>query len=185
MTNASDAQRLAEAISFAARAHDGHLRKDGETPYVAHPMRVMTILATEFQVTDRDVLAAAVLHDTIEDTHTDHDDLSERFGSRIADYVALLSKDKRLPEEERERIYLERLLEAPLEVKLCKLGDVYDNLADSGSLPDAAREKHVRKAREIVARFSPEIPPPWRHVLSLVTARIEIAARQNGFDDRR
>lgn len=185
MTNVANAQRLAEAISFAARAHQGHLRKDGETPYVAHPMRVLTVLATEFGVTDPDLLAAAVLHDVLEDTRTDHDDLSERFGRRVADYVAALSKDKRLPEDVREQEYLQQLIAAPLEVKLCKLGDVYDNLADSDSLADAAREKHVNKARELVSRFSPDLPAEWRHVLSLVNARIELAAQRNAFDDRR
>ncbi|HVX61107.1 MAG TPA: HD domain-containing protein [Pirellulales bacterium] len=185
MTNLSNAQRLAEAISFAARAHQGHLRKDGETPYVAHPMRVLAILATEFGVTDPDVLAAAVLHDVIEDTRTDHDDLGERFGARVAEYVAALSKDKRLPEDVREQQYLERLIAAPLEVKLCKLGDVYDNLADSESLTDAGRAKHINKARELVARFSSELPAEWRHVLTLVNARIELASQLDGFDDRR
>jgi guanosine-3',5'-bis(diphosphate) 3'-pyrophosphohydrolase len=181
----SQAQQMSEAISFAARAHQGHLRKDGQTPYAAHPMRVMAILATEFGVTDRDVLAAAVLHDVIEDTRTDHDDLSEQFGKRVADCVASLSKDKRLPEEEREAQYLQRLIDAPLEVQLCKLGDVYDNLSDSASLTEAAREKHINKARELIAKFSPKFPQKWRHALDLVSGQIEKAAQQNGFDDRR
>ena len=88
---------LLAAISFAARAHQGHFRKDGETPYIAHPLRVMAVASLLFGVTDMETLMAAVLHDTIEDTKTDHDDLSQQFGSRVADYVAALSKDKRLP----------------------------------------------------------------------------------------
>src|SRR5487761_428145 len=122
---------LLSAISFAARAHQGHFRNDGETPYIAHPLRVMTIATRLFGVTDLETLAAAVLHDTIEDTKTDHDDLSEKFGRRVADYVAALSKDKRLPEERRERDYHDTLSAAPLAVQLCKLADVYDNLIDS------------------------------------------------------
>ncbi|OYV87741.1 MAG: hypothetical protein B7Z73_09670, partial [Planctomycetia bacterium 21-64-5] len=92
---------LLSAISFAARAHEGQFRKDGETPYIAHPLRVMTVASQLFGVSDLEALMAAVLHDTIEDTRTDHDDLSEQFGTRVADYVAALTKDKRLPEETR------------------------------------------------------------------------------------
>lgn len=182
---AADAQRIAEAISFAARAHQGHLRKDDQTPYVAHPMRVLAILATQFKVTDGDALAAAVLHDVLEDTRSDHDDLSELFGTRVAGFVAALSKDKRLAEEERERQYLEQLLKAPIEVQLCKLGDVCDNLADSSSLTEAGREKHIRKARELVAELSPKFPAEWRHALDLVKAEILRAEEQSGCDDRR
>jgi guanosine-3',5'-bis(diphosphate) 3'-pyrophosphohydrolase len=180
-----DMQKLAEAISFAARAHQGHLRKDGRTPYVAHPMRVLTVLATVFGVEDRETLAAAVLHDTIEDTRTDHDDLSERFGRRVADFVAALSKDVRLPEEERERAYLAALIEAPIEVKLCKLGDVYDNLSDCATLEKKGRQRQIDKAKEIVAHFSPGFPEKWRHVLQAVEAQIEAAGRIAACDERR
>ena len=97
----------------------------------------------------------------------------------VAEYVAALSKDKRLPEDVREQEYLERLIAAPLEVKLCKLGDVYDNLVDSESLTDAGREKHINKARELVARFSSELQAEWRHVLTLVDAdRTGLATRR-------
>lgn len=179
--NEFNARQLAEAISFAARAHQGHLRKDGRTPYVAHPMRVMTILATEFGVEDRETLAAAVLHDTIEDTRTDHDDLSERFGRRVADWVAALSKDTRLPEDERELEYLAALVRAPIEVKLCKLGDIYDNLSDSATLEAKGRQRQLDRARAVLAAFRPDFPARWRSVLEALEERIaeaeQIASR--------
>lgn len=178
-------QQLADAISFATRAHQGHLRKDGRTPYIAHPMRVLMTLATVFGVEDCETLAAAVLHDTIEDTRTDHDDLSERFGRRVADYVAALSKDVRLPEEERERAYLAELMQAPIEVKLCKLGDVYDNLADCATLEKKGRQRQIDKAKEVVAQFSPDFPEEWRHVLQQASAQIEAAQRIAACDERR
>src|SRR5713226_1440591 len=89
---------LLEAISFAARAHQGQLRKDNRTPYASHAFRVCLIVREIFGVTDPEVLTAAVLHDTVEDTTTDHDDLAKQFGRQVADWVAALSKDKRLPE---------------------------------------------------------------------------------------
>src|SRR5262245_40001689 len=112
-----------KAISFACRKHQGQMRKDEITPYVAHPIRVMLCVLRELGQTDPDTLAAAVLHDTIEDTTTDYDEIAKEFNPRVAGYVALLTKDKRLPEEECEDRYFEGLRTALLPVKLCKLGD--------------------------------------------------------------
>jgi guanosine-3',5'-bis(diphosphate) 3'-pyrophosphohydrolase len=91
----------------------------------------MEILRRELGVTDPEVLAAGLLHDTIEDTRTDYDDLRESFGARVADLVAALTKDKRLPEERREDEYFAQLAKAPLEAKLCKVADSVYNLRDS------------------------------------------------------
>src|SRR5688572_4091330 len=97
-TPPADTRVLLEAASFAARAHRHQLRKDGQTPYVAHPFRVCLVVRHVFGIDDPDTLAVALLHDTIEDTTTDYDDLAERLGGRVAAAVAALSKDMRLPE---------------------------------------------------------------------------------------
>ena len=117
-------------------------------------------------------MAAAALHDTIEDTTIDRDDLIEEFGERVAGYVAELSKDRRLPEPERERRYFDGLARAPVEVKLVKLGDTLDNLHDSRSLSSQSREKTLGKARELVALFEPSMPETWSRVLAAVRAKI-------------
>src|SRR5438128_10744049 len=83
---------LLEAIAFAARAHQGKLRKDGATPYVSHVFRVCLVLRHVFGVEDRQALMAAALHDTVEDTDTDFDNLQEEFGQDVACWVAALSK---------------------------------------------------------------------------------------------
>lgn len=166
---------LLTAISFAARAHRNHFRKDGETPYIAHPLRVTFILCHVFGVADLETLTAAVLHDTIEDTTTDHDDLSECFGPRVADYVAALSKDKRLPEERREHEYHDALSAAPAAVQLCKLADVYDNLLDSQGMQPAARRKKIEKARLAVERFEANLSGDWKNVLDVVREAIREA----------
>src|SRR5262245_19815427 len=124
------ADSLALAASFAARAHAGQLRKDGRTPYVAHPVRVCLALLTVFKVTDREVLAAALLHDTIEDTKTDFDDLHSEFGVNVAKLVAAMTKDMRLSEDEREEQYVAQILAGGWRVQVLKLADIYDNLAD-------------------------------------------------------
>src|SRR5437588_5760542 len=111
---------LLEAIAFAARAHQGQLRKDRQTPYASHVFRVCLVLRHVFGVEDPRCLQAAALHDTVEDTTTDFDDLQEHFGAEVADWVIILTKDKRLPEAEREQAYEEGLSRAPWQVKVCK-----------------------------------------------------------------
>ncbi|MEX2119431.1 MAG: HD domain-containing protein [Pirellulales bacterium] len=163
--------KVLKALSFAAREHQGQFRKDGRTPYFAHVTRVMTIAAA-FGVDDAEVLMAAVLHDTIEDTQVDRDELIEEFGERVAAWVAALSKDKRLPEEERERLYFDVLARAPVEVKLCKLADTIDNLIDCEGLSKHERHKKLDKARELVEIFTPGFPERWKHALDLTREQI-------------
>src|SRR5438270_229702 len=129
MTSLADSQRLLlEAASFAARAHDGHMRKDKETPYVSHVFRVCLIVRDIFDFHDPRMLIVALLHDTIEDTTVDFDDVAKHHGPEIALWVASLTKNKSMPEAQREDDYIQRLLQAPWQVQACKLADVFDNL---------------------------------------------------------
>src|SRR5262245_38634950 len=143
---------LAAAEEFARWKHQHQFRRDGVTPYVEHPKAVMSILRDEFGVTDVDTLAAGLLHDTIEDTATDYDEVSERFGRKVADYVAVLTKDKRLPEARRERAYFAQLARAPLPVRLCKIADSLHNVRDSDS---SHRPKAEKKARKLLQIYRP------------------------------
>jgi guanosine-3',5'-bis(diphosphate) 3'-pyrophosphohydrolase len=137
------------AISFAARAHRHQFRKDGATSYVAHPVRVAFTLLRIFGIDEESVLAAAVLHDTIEDTTTDFDDLAAEFGPEVARHVATLTKDARLPEEERDRAYFAALDRAPWQVRAIKMADAYDNLLDSDGTKTP--EKTLAKAKMALA----------------------------------
>lgn len=131
-------QALLRAATFAATKHHGQMRADGTVPYFSHVARVTLVLALGFGVRDPEVLTASLLHDTIEDTATDYDEIAEIFGPRVADYVVLLTKNALLPKKEREEDYEARLREAPEEVKIAKMADLYDNLSariDSPKLP--------------------------------------------------
>jgi guanosine-3',5'-bis(diphosphate) 3'-pyrophosphohydrolase len=160
-----------EAVSFAARAHSGQLRKDGRTPYVSHVFRVCLVLRDVFGVTDRRALTAAVLHDTVEDTTTDFDDVAERFGAEVAAWVATLSKDKRLPFEEREEAYCRDLTAAAWQVQVCKLADLFDNLLDSAYLSPEKRPEALGKKRRYLealrAGLKPEAEAAWQTVARL------------------
>jgi guanosine-3',5'-bis(diphosphate) 3'-pyrophosphohydrolase len=168
---------LLEAIAFAARAHRHHKRKDGQTPYASHVFRVCLILRHVIGIADERVLTAAVLHDTLEDTTTDCDDLIERFGAEVAGWVGLLSKDKRLPEDEREVTYMAGLAKAPWQVKACKLADMLDNLIDSDHLRPEQRAKTGRRLRAYLAALdAPHLPEPvrkaWERVDGMLTQKM-------------
>ena len=137
------------AASVAARFHQGQTRKDGKTPYIAHPFHVAMTVRDIFGVDDPVALAAALLHDVIEDATADYDDLANEFGPEVAAVVAALTKDKRRPEALREAEYDRRLAAAPWQARLIKLADVYDNISDS--LDGAMKAKAIQKACRAVA----------------------------------
>jgi len=95
----------------------------------------------DFQCTDPAVLTAAVLHDVLEDTSADFDELAGVFGPEIARMVALLSKDNRLPEAERESVFYERLRNADWRVRLIKVADACDNVADQPNTKNPVRTR--------------------------------------------
>lgn len=148
---------LLEAVAFAARAHRQQLRKDGQTPYVSHVFRVCLIVRHVFGVEDLDVLKAALLHDTIEDTTTDFDDVNERFGTKVAEWVAALTKDKSLIDAQRETAYCKKLSESGWQVRLCKLADIYDNLTDSSHLRPEQRPRTLERSQ----RYLNALYGPW------------------------
>lgn len=81
------------AVRFAAERHSGAKRKSGTLPYLLHPMEVAVIVSS--MADDEEILAAAVLHDTVEDTDTTLAELEELFGPRVAGFVASETENKR------------------------------------------------------------------------------------------
>ena len=171
---------LLEAVAFAARAHRGQLRKDNETPYASHVFRVCLILRHAFGFDDPRMLTAALLHDAVEDTTTDYDDLQKQFGPEVANWVAALTKDKRLPEDEREAAYVAQLVQAPWQVKACKLADVFDNLMDSIHTKPELRARTFRNSHRYLEALHDQLPGPvrrpWEMVAKLLQ-ELEFAAR--------
>jgi guanosine-3',5'-bis(diphosphate) 3'-pyrophosphohydrolase len=147
------------AASFAARAHRHQFRKDGHTPYVAHVFRVALVLQHLFAVNDADTICIALLHDTIEDTTTDYDDLHKLFGKVVADGVAMLTKDARVPEAERDEAYHRIIQNAPWPVQVCKLADMYDNASDCATLSIEQRRRTVQKLRKYLVELEGHLQP--------------------------
>ena len=124
---------LDQAIKFAVTAHAGTTRRDGHTPYIRHCTETASIAAT--MTSDLEILAAAVLHDVIEDTNTTASALQATFGERITQLVTALSENKRpeLPPENTWLIRKEESIDAVEQsqdpaIKMICLADKLSNL---------------------------------------------------------
>ena len=122
--------RILHAANFAADKHSRQRRKNPEaTPYINHPIEVADHLARVGGITDEDILIAALLHDTIEDTQTTKAELADIFGARVAEIVAECSDDKRLGQSERKRLQIVNARHKSPEAKCLKIADKTCNLA--------------------------------------------------------
>ena len=123
---------LDRAIIFAVKAHAGTERRGKGFPYIVHPMEAMEIVST--MTADQELLAAAALHDTVEDTDVTVEQLREEFGDRIADLVAVESDvmDEGVNEEDswraRKEAGIQRLARAGRDAKIVALGDKLSNM---------------------------------------------------------
>ena len=104
-------KRLDDAIEFATKKHTEQTRKRENTPYILHPLEAAAVAAELTK--DEDILIAAVLHDTVEDTDTSIDEVREKFGNRVAELVESETENKRedLPPEETWEIRKKESLE--------------------------------------------------------------------------
>lgn len=156
MTESSDLTRVLQAAAFAADKHRNQRRKDvGSSPYINHPLQLANVLCSEGQVFEADVLIAALLHDTIEDTDTNADELERAFGRRVASIVMEVTDDKSLPKEERKRLQVTKAPGKSDDAKLVKIADKICNLRDIASDPPAEwtnerREAYFHWAKEVV-----------------------------------
>lgn len=129
---ALNTELLDRAIIFAVRAHAGTERRGKGFPYIVHPMEAMEIVAT--MTPDQELLAAAALHDTVEDTDVTVDQIRAEFGDRIANLVAAESDAfvEGVSEEDswhaRKQAAIDRLAKAPHDAKMVALGDKLSNM---------------------------------------------------------
>ena len=123
---------LDRAIIFAVKAHSGTERRGKGYPYIVHPMEAVEIVST--MTKDQELLAAAALHDTVEDTDVTVEQIREEFGDRVADLVA--SESDEMPagvsEEDswhsRKQAAIDRLSKASHDAKIVALGDKLSNM---------------------------------------------------------
>jgi guanosine-3',5'-bis(diphosphate) 3'-pyrophosphohydrolase len=122
-------QLVFRAATFAAHKHKRQTRKGDGAPYIQHPLAVADVLA-QAGITDAETLAAALLHDTVEDTETTPEELEAAFGPRVRRIVMDVTDDKALPKAERKRLQVAHAPHLAQDSKLVKLADKIANIRD-------------------------------------------------------
>lgn len=129
MNNPSETSLFDKAAKFAIDAHHNTERRGKGYPYIIHPMEAAAIVAT--MTNDQELLAAAILHDTVEDTDVTIEEIRERFGDRVAMLVQneTAPLDDSLTWREKKAAQLKQLADAPHDSKVVALGDKFSNMS--------------------------------------------------------
>lgn len=152
----SDLLLLARAWRFAAERHVLQRRKGaGQEPYVNHLAEVAELVAQATGGSDANLIVAAVLHDTVEDTITTLDEIAATFNEDVAQLVAEVTDDKSLPKQRRKELQVEKAAGKSDRAKIVKLADKTSNLRSLASSPpanwsDERRREYVAWARQVV-----------------------------------
>lgn len=147
---------LLSAIRFAAHKHRNQRRKNADrTPYINHPLDLAHILWFDGGVRDTDVLVAAILHDTVEDTDTTFEEIEAEYGRNVRRIVEEVTDDRSLTSIERKRIQVEKAATISFGAKLVKLADKISNLRDvladpPEGWPAKRRTAYARWAKAVV-----------------------------------
>lgn len=147
---------LLRAAAWAGQMHADQRRKGTQArPYINHCLEVASKIAAIGGIADEAILAAAVLHDVVEDTSATLDDVRTRFGAEVAGYVAEVTDDKSLPKAERKRQQVVNAAKKSHGAKLIKLADkasnVHDLVADPPEWPGERLRAYVAWSREVLA----------------------------------
>jgi len=149
--------KLLQAARFAATKHVKQKRKGNDgAPYINHPLEVANLLANVGKIEDYDVLIAAILHDTVEDTETTREEIAEKFGENVAKMVLEVTDDKSLPKAERKQKQIEHAPHLSIGAKQIKLGDKISNIRDVVENPPDGwsgqrRREYVEWGEKVVA----------------------------------
>lgn len=168
------------AARFAADRHVHQRRKgDAQEPYLNHLVEVADLLAQAIGDDDANLIAAAFLHDTVEDTGVTHDELVERFGEDVAALVAEVTDDKSLAKEVRKQLQIEHGSHRSVRAQWLKIADKISNLRSLRDSPpsgwDAERlRRYVAWAKAVVDAM-PQPHPALKQEFDALHA--ELAAR--------
>ena len=148
--------KFARALHFAARKHASQHRKgEAQEPYINHVAEVALLLAEATDGQDLNLVLAGLLHDTIEDTPTTHDELIENFGADVADLVLEVTDDKFLPKAERKKLQIEKAPHNSDRAKMIKIADKVSNLNSILNSPpvdwsEERKREYFEWARKVV-----------------------------------
>jgi (p)ppGpp synthase/HD superfamily hydrolase len=172
----SDIVLIARAWNFSAARHAKQRRKgDAQEPYVNHLAEVAELVATATEGRDANLVAAAVLHDTVEDTATLPGELASVFNADVADLVMEVTDDKRLDKAERKRLQVAHAAAITARAKILKLADKTSNLRSLVKSPPA--DWSLERRREYLA-WAKEVVQGLRGANAWLEARFDKAAEQ-------
>lgn len=141
---------IREAAAFAAKAHEGTFRKGSGIPYIYHPLEVALIVAQMTE--DEELIAAAYLHDVLEDTSVEPELIEKLFGQRVLRLVLAETEDKSLCWRERKEATIRHLDASSQEVKTLTLGDKLSNMRSTArdylAIGDVVWQRFNEKDRE-------------------------------------
>ena len=128
--------KLELAIIYAAEKHHGQIRKDSaKTPYIIHPLQVCSKLWDIGKVRNANILMAALLHDTLEDTDATAEEIQKKFGSRVCSTVQEVTNDPNLDSEQNKHNQIDHVPGMSQDARLVKLADRLANIIDLRSPP--------------------------------------------------
>jgi guanosine-3',5'-bis(diphosphate) 3'-pyrophosphohydrolase len=140
-------QAVLKAAYLAAQKHAGQRRKGAAAePYINHLLEVAELVASALAEPDRNLVIAALLHDTVEDAEVTKEELVETFGSDVADLVMEVTDDKSLPKAERKRLQIVHASQISVRAQVIKLADKISNLR--GILGSPPADWSVERKRE-------------------------------------
>lgn len=173
---------ILRAADFAATKHRDQRRKNGDIPYVNHPLGVARSLTEEGGVRDAVTLAAAILHDTLEDTDATFVELVHEFGEGIAGVVREVTDDKGVSKVERKRLQVAHADVLTEPACLVKLADKLYNLRDLARRPpagwDAARVRgYFCWAHEVVVAIGNRNDPLWKALHAVFAGELVVGVR--------
>lgn len=143
---------IEDASIFAQKAHRLQRRKYNQTPYILHPARVAALAHKHIDNVTEEIIAAAWLHDVVEDTSVTIEEIELRFGPKVAGYVGELtnaSKGSELPRETRKQMDREKLEGVSNEAKQLKMLDRIDNLSELDGAPIRFRKLYVQETEQL------------------------------------
>jgi GTP diphosphokinase / guanosine-3',5'-bis(diphosphate) 3'-diphosphatase len=156
----NDVRRILAAAHFAAQYHATQKRKgEAGEPYINHLIEVAELVAGSSEFLDTDLIMAAFLHDTVEDTSVTPEQLKARFGSDVASLVMEVTDDKSLPKETRKALQVQNAHKKSPRAQTLKLADKISNLRALLSSPPAnwsleRKRQYFEWARDVVARLT-------------------------------
>lgn len=171
---------IIKAARFANKAHTGQLRKFTEAPYVTHPMRVANAVML-LEDSDPEMVAAAMLHDTIEDTSVTYPDLLNTFGKIVAELVLELTNQytsklyPKINRAARKEAELKRIAEISREAKIIKMLDRLDNLREI-DYTDGFTKLYCAESAELLRVLKDAHP----EVAAELASEVEIAGKMCG-----